>query len=84
MHTQNTLHLSNAQVDLIEEVLSNSDYDASNENLVDVLVSNGVLRYPAEKCVEMRSLYLTNIFVGENTPLKNGCLTGFKAQSKVA
>lgn len=78
MHTQNTLHLTNPQVKLIEETLSNSDYDVSNEELVDVLVANGIRQYAAEKSVELRGMYLSNIFINNDTPLRNGTLVGFK------
>lgn len=78
MHTQHTLHLTNSQVSMIEETLSNSDYDVSDTELVDVLVANGVFQHAAEKSVELRQLYLSNIFIGNNTPLRNGSVSGFK------
>lgn len=82
MHTMRTLHLSEAQVSQIEASMSN-DENSTNEEMIDFFVQEcGIFQYPAEFAVnQYRMLYLNNIFIGNDTPLRNGSSvnTSFKA-----
>lgn len=83
MHTQTTLHLTNEQVAFIEETLSNNEV-SPDEELVELFVSEGIFEYQAIKCIEYRDLYLNNIFLNDDTPLRNGSTSGFRPSLQAA
>jgi len=75
MHTQATLHLTDAQVEFIEETLSNNE-NASNDELVELFVEEGIRKYAAEQVLEYRMNYIMSVFIGNNTPIRNGTVVG--------
>lgn len=76
MHTQKTLHLTDAQVEQIEATLSN-DENSSDKEIVDFFVDEcGIFQYQAEKVVEYRMAYLMNVFISNDTPIRNGTMVG--------
>lgn len=76
MTTQASLKLTDAQVDFIEETLSNNEV-SPNEELIELFVEDGIPLDAATKVLEHRMAYIMNVFIGENTPLRNGTQTGF-------
>jgi len=78
MHTQKTLHLTDEQVEQIEATLSN-DENSSDKEIVDFFVNEcGIFQYQAEKVMEHRISYLSNIFLGNDTPIRNGSKSAFQ------
>lgn len=57
MHTQRSLHLSDAQFSLIESVLTHTGPETPDDVVVEALVKEGIRRYPAEKMVEQRARF---------------------------
>lgn len=74
MHTQRTLHLSDAQFAIIDSLLTHTGPETSDEVLVEVLVKEGIRRYPAEKMVEQRAQFHCEhdvVAMNENHPHYN-------------
>lgn len=72
MHTRNTLHLNDQQLDLIETILSTTQLDITDDFVVEQLVNEGIMRYPAEQVIQYRKFYLNNQVNGSKTPLRHG------------
>lgn len=51
MHTQNTLHLTDAEFKFAIDTISSGNQSQSSA-VIDKLVAQGIRRYPAEKLVE--------------------------------
>lgn len=79
MHTRNTLHLNDYQLDLIETILSTTKLDITDDFVVEQLVNEGIMRYPAEQVIQYREFYLSNQLNGEQTPLRHGRTASNKA-----
>lgn len=72
MHTRNTLHLNDQQVELIENTLSSTQPHVSDEFVIEQLVNEGIMRYPAEKVMQYREFYFKNKNNTVKMPLKHG------------
>jgi hypothetical protein len=72
MHTRNTLHLNDQQLDLIENILSTTQLDITDDFVVELLVNEGIMRYPAEQVIQYRKFYLSQELNGSPTPLRHG------------
>jgi len=72
MHTRNTLHLNDHQVELIENTLSTIQPHVTDDFVIEHLVSKGIMRYPAEKVMQYREFYFKNKNNSVKTPLKHG------------
>lgn len=72
MHTRNTLHLNDQQLDLIENILSTTQLHITDDFVVEQLVNNGIMRYPAEKVMQYRSFYFEHKNKAIKTPLRHG------------
>jgi len=83
MHTQSSLHLTDEQLSLVEETLSN-DENSTNEEMIEFFVEEGLFQYQAESVVSYRMDYLNNIYLGENTPLRGGQVFVFKPELQSA
>lgn len=59
MHTQNTLHLTDKQYKLAVVLLTFSEPAVQDSTLIEVMVSEGIRQYPAEKLVEQRAKFYT-------------------------
>jgi hypothetical protein len=79
MHTRNTLHLNDQQLALIENILSTTQLDITDDFVVEQLVNEGIMRYPAEQVIQYRSFYLSNQCCDSQTPLRHGRITSNKA-----
>ena len=76
MSIQKELNLTNKQVEFIEETFSNNEV-SPDEELVELFVEDGIEKEAAEKLMEFRQSYLLNIFIGNDTPIRNGTQVGF-------
>jgi hypothetical protein len=59
MHTQHTLHLTDKQYKLAVVLLTFSEPAVQDSTLIEVMVSEGIRQYPAEKLVEQRAQFYT-------------------------
>ena len=71
MHTRNTLHLNDQQLELIENILSTTQLHITDDFVIEHRVNEGIMRYPAEKVIQYRSFYLNNTNNNMKTPLRN-------------
>lgn len=76
MSIQKELNLTDEQVEFIEETFSNNEV-SPDEELVELFVEDGIKQEVAEKLMEFRQSYLLNIFIGNDTPIRNGTHVGF-------
>lgn len=79
MHTRNTLHLNDQQLDLIENILSTTQLHITDDFVVEQLINEGIMRYPAEQVIQYREFYLSNELNGSQTPLRHGRIASNKA-----
>lgn len=59
------------QLSLVEDQLSNSQ-EASDEELEEFFVENGLTEEQAKQALKYRELYMLNIYEVGSTPIRNG------------
>lgn len=75
MHTQHTLHLTDKQYKLAVILLTFSEPAVQNSTLIEVMVSEGIRQYPAEKLVEQRAKFYNEMPVIDEADPVHGCLS---------
>lgn len=80
MHTQHTLHLTDKQYKLAVVLLTFSEPAVQDSTLIEVMVSEGIRQYPAERLVEQRAKFYNEMPVIDDADPVHGCLSSFIKQ----